>query len=234
MGLPTPHCRRIAGRPALALHRDDDSSEGWQLGGAIYPETYGYDPSLYADYFLGHHTPSGGLTFTPYVGQALIPNTDYVITFATPQFATVSASILYISGRDENFYEWSSADIGNTSLTINWRPTDKLRWGVTYSANLYHRHSDGSLVESQFIPRLDLEYQVSRPIFLRLIGQYNAVYQDSLRDDSRTDLPIYYRDATTGATRAPRRSPPISSRCRDCSPTSPFLARWHSSAMATT
>ncbi len=176
--------------------------QGWQLGGAIYLETYGYDPSLYGDYYLGHHTPSG-LTFSPFVGQAIIPNTDYVITFSTPQFSTLSATILYISGRDENFYEWASADIGNTSLTVNWRPTDKLRWGVTYLANLYHRHSDGSLVESQFIPRLDLEYQVSRPIFLRLIGQYNAVYQDSLRDDSRTGLPIYYRDSTTGAfTRA--------------------------------
>lgn len=176
--------------------------EGWQLGAAIYLETYGYDPSLYSNYYLGHIS-GRDTTFTPFVGQPIIPNTDYIITFSTPQFATLSASILYISGRDENFFEWASADIGNTVLTVNWRPTDKLRWGLTYQANLYHRHSDGSLVESQLIPRLDLEYQLSRPIFLRLVGQYNAVHQDSLRDDSRTDLPIYYRNAATGTyTRA--------------------------------
>ncbi len=172
--------------------------QGWQLGAAVYFETYGYDPSLYSNYYLqrvvGHDT-----TFTPFVGQPLIPNTDYVFTFSTPQFAKLSASILYISGRDENFYEWASADIGNTAITINWRPTDRLRWGFTYSGNFYHRHSDESLVESQLIPRLDLEYQLSRPIFLRLIGQYNAIHQDSLRDDSRTNLPIYYRDAATGS-----------------------------------
>jgi uncharacterized protein DUF5916 len=170
---------------------------GWQLGGAIYFETYGYDPALYAGYFLGH-IAAHDTTYTPYVGQAIIPNTDYVISLSTPQFAHFSGSILYISGRDENFFEWSSADIGNSQLTLGWRPTDKLRLNATYIANLYHRHSDGSLVERQLIPRLDAEYQLSRPIFFRIIGQYVATHQDSLRDDSRTNLPIFFRDPISG------------------------------------
>jgi Domain of unknown function (DUF5916) len=170
---------------------------GWQLGGAVYFETYGYDPALYANYFLGHIGPHD-TTYTHFVGQDIIPNTDYVLTFATPQFGQFSASILYISGRDENFFEWSSADIGNTALTVNWRPTDKIRLNATYSANFYHRHSDGSLVERQLIPRLDAEYQLSRPIFFRLVGQYEATFQDSLRDDSRTNLPIYIGSPPNG------------------------------------
>ncbi len=175
---------------------------GWQLGGAVYAETYGYDPSLYANYALGHIT-AHGTTFTPFVGQAIIPNTDYVFVLTTPQFSTLSASILYISGRDENFFEWASADIGNTAITINWRPTEKVRLNATYSGNFYHRHSDGSLVERQLIPRLVAEYQLSRPIFFRLVGQYEATHQDNLRDDSRTNLPIFYRDPSTGTyTRA--------------------------------
>lgn len=48
------------------------------------------------------------------------------------------------------------------------------------------------------IPRLDIEYQLSRPIFFRLVGQYDAVYVDSLRDASRTELPIYIKDPNTG------------------------------------
>ena len=174
---------------------------GWQLGAAIYFEIYGYDPSLYANYYLGHIGPHD-TTFTPYVGQAIIPNTDYVFTFSTPQFGQFSASILYISGRDENFFEWSSADIGNTALTVNWRPTDRFRLNGTYSANFYHRHSDGSLVERQLIPRIDAEYQLSRPIFFRLVGQYEATFQDSLRDDSRTNLPIFIHSPGGGFTRA--------------------------------
>jgi hypothetical protein len=39
---------------------------------------------------------------------------------------------------------------------------------------------------------------VTRSIFLRAIGEYDASRQDSLRDDSRTNLPIVIRNAETG------------------------------------
>ena len=171
---------------------------GWQIGGALYYENYGYDPSLYSNYLIGHIT-AHDTTYTPFTGQPIIPNTDEVISFSTPQWSTFSASLTYIGGHDENFFEWSSADISISSLSVTWRPTSKLRWIGTFSGNVYHRHSDGSLAESQLIPRLVVEYQLSRPIFFRIIGQYDAVKQDSLRDDSRTNLPLFTRDPTTGA-----------------------------------
>lgn len=170
---------------------------GWQLVGGIYFESYGYDPALYGNYYLGQITGSDTV-FTHFVGQTAIPNTDYVLQVTTPQFSQFSGSILYLSGRDENFFEWASADIGITELAINWRPTGKLRWAFTYNSQWYHRHSDGSLVGRTLIPRLDVEYQLSRPIFFRLVGQYVAAYTDSLRDDSRTNLPIFYFDPSTG------------------------------------
>ena len=33
---------------------------------------------------------------------------------------------------------------------------------------------------------------------MRLIGEYDAAYQDSLRDDGRTNAPIFIRNASTG------------------------------------
>ena len=48
------------------------------------------------------------------------------------------------------------------------------------------------------IPRLRLEYQLSRAIFFRFIGEYDARMQDTLRDDSRTGLPIVIRNPATG------------------------------------
>ena len=39
---------------------------------------------------------------------------------------------------------------------------------------------------------------MSRAIFVRAIGEYNAQRQDALRDDSRTGLPIVIRDPVTG------------------------------------
>ena len=46
-------------------------------------------------------------------------------------------------------------------------------------------------------PRLKLEYQLSRPIFLRLVGEYTSERRDALRDDTRTGAPILIFDAGT-------------------------------------
>ncbi len=207
---------------------------GWQLGTAVYIETYGYDPQLYANYYLGHGTPPS-ITYTPFVGTPFIPNTDFIFTLTTPQFSKFYGQIVYVSGRDENFYEWASADIGNTNVTLNWRPTDQLRVNATYIANFYHRHSDGSLVERQLIPRLDIEYQLSRPI-----SSFDSSH--STTPSSRTACatipgPTYRSTSTVpppASTRAPRRSSRIWSSSRHSSPTSRSPAPSPSSATATT
>ena len=46
----------------------------------------------------------------------------------------------------------------------------------------YARKSDGSQFSSETIPRIKVEYQVSPPIFLRLVGQYAARSRSALRD----------------------------------------------------
>ena len=43
-----------------------------------------------------------------------------------------------------------------------------------------------------------MEYQLSRAIFFRVVGEYDARRQDALRDDGRTELPIVIRDPVTG------------------------------------
>jgi hypothetical protein len=177
---------------------------GWQLLFGLYAETYGYDPSLYANYYLGHISPCGGhgcitdTTYTKFVGSPVIPNTDYVFQMSTPVFSKFDLTLLQLGGRDENFYEWSQADISITELTLNYRPTDRLRAQLMYNAQIYWRHDDYSIAAKTLIPRLDIEYQLSRPIYLRIIAQYDAAYQNNLRDDSRTDLPLFTLDPTTG------------------------------------
>ena len=169
---------------------------GWQIAPAIYFETFGYDSTLFTNYYIGH--PAGhDTTYTRFVGTPRIPNTDYVVQVVTPQFSQFSGSVFSLWGRDENFFEWSAADIAFLTLTADWRPTTKLRLSGTYNLQQYHRHSNGSTVGIRRIPRLDLEYQLSRPIFLRLIGQYDANFQDNLFDDSRTGLPLFIFDPAT-------------------------------------
>jgi hypothetical protein len=80
---------------------------------------------------------------------------------------------------------------------VDWRPTEQIRVNGGYQLQYYYRRTDGSLVGRRQIPRLKLEYQLTRAIFLRFIGEYDSNDQDDLRDDSRTDLPIFYQVGDT-------------------------------------
>ena len=171
---------------------------GWLAGASALFESFAFDEPFYADYAL--QATGAGRPADPAVHRRTphIHNDDYVVTLNTPQFSRFSGSVFYIWGHDENFYEWSPADIVFATYALDWRPNDKLRVSPQYQLQSYDRRSDGSTVGVGRIPRLKVEYQVSRAIFVRAIGEYNAQRQDALRDDSRTNLPILIRDPATG------------------------------------
>jgi len=165
---------------------------GWQLGASVYWETFGFDPRLYASYYYPQ-TVNGVTQMVKFTGVPRIANRDYVVNFSTPTWNTFSASMLAILGQDENFYEWAQANIVYESWTLAWRPTQKLRVDGTYGLQGYVRRSDGSTVQVGRIPRLKLEYQLSRAVFVRAVGEYDALKQAALRDETRTFAPIFYR-----------------------------------------
>jgi hypothetical protein len=134
----------------------------------------------------------------PFTGVPRLPNLDYVLTLNTPDFSTFSGSVFYLWGKDENFFEWSSADIVFARYNADWRPTDQVRLSAGYQLQSYERRTDNTRVGVRKIPRLKVEYQLSRSIFLRWIGEYDANEQDTLRDDSRTELPIVVLNRETG------------------------------------
>jgi hypothetical protein len=170
---------------------------GWQAGQSVLIETFGYDRALYADYALVKSGPDGD-EILPFVGRSRLPNLDYVISLDTPRLGGFSGSVFWLWGRDENFYEWASADILFLQLSAAWRPTERLRVDASYQVQSYDRRTDGSTVGRHAIPRLKIEYQMTRAIFFRMVSQYDAEQQDDLRDDSRTELPIVIRDPATG------------------------------------
>ena len=177
---------------------------GWIVVGNVFLERYGYDPSIYTDYYVVHPTGSGADT-TKFLGTPHIPNLDIVTGITTPRWKSFDASLQTITGHDENFYEWAGANILFIDATVDWRPNDRLRVNALYSHQEYFRRDDGSTVDVRRIPRLKVEYQVSRPVFVRLVGTYDSQSTDSLRDDSRSNDPIVIRDPVTGTfTRAGR------------------------------
>ncbi|HEX2457725.1 MAG TPA: DUF5916 domain-containing protein [Vicinamibacterales bacterium] len=166
---------------------------GWQTGFSVLVESYGYDERLYEDYAL-----LDGDTLKPFVGVPSLPNLDYVVTLNTPRIHGLSGNVFCIWGRDENFYEWASANITFLTAGLQWRPTERLRLDGNYQLQSYERRTDDSIVAIRRIPRVKVEYQATRAIFFRWVGEYDAQYQDDLRDDSRTNLPIVFVDPATG------------------------------------
>jgi hypothetical protein len=81
---------------------------------------------------------------------------------------------------------------------LQFRPTDQLRVEARYRQNQYKRRSDHTLSSRQRIPRLKLEYQIARPLFIRLVGEYNTQEIDALRDEQRTFAPILIFDPDSG------------------------------------
>ncbi len=168
---------------------------GWQVGGQILFENFGYDRDLFSNYYL--FKPRGAAVDTvAYSGTKHLPNLDWVASVTTPEFKRFSLSTFAIIGQDENFPEWSSAKIVSIQSTLNVRPTEKLRLAGTLTHDSFDRKTDGTRVQTRDVRRLRTEYQVTRQIFVRVIGEYSRTYQDNLRDDSRTNLPVYLRSAS--------------------------------------
>jgi hypothetical protein len=170
---------------------------GWDVGVTAMIESFGYDDGLYAEYRIGHPQADGTYRYTPFVGVPHLHNLDWQITLGTPQWKRLSADAFYLWGKDENFFEWSSAGIVFAQYGLDWRPTEQLRVNGGFQLQQYKRRTDGTIVGQRKIPRLKLEYQLSRAVFLRFVGEYDAYRQDDLRDDSRTDLPIFTYDSAS-------------------------------------
>jgi len=164
---------------------------GWNVGAGYFVESFGYDSALYAAYWVKVPKAGGGDTPVQFTGQPTITNGEYIVQIGTPQWKHFSGNGYFLQGHDENFFEWASADLLLLSVDLSYRPTERLRNTVSYFWQQVNRRTDGSLVNVGRVLRAKLEYQLSRPLFVRVVGQYIQDKTDSLRDDSRTGAPIF-------------------------------------------
>jgi hypothetical protein len=171
---------------------------GWNVGLGVYLETFGFDRGLYSTYRI--LAPIGDTL--PFVGRPRITNHDYVFSVATPQWAKFSANVVYIGGQDENFFEWAQANINFVLLNMSVRPSDRARIDASFNYQDYWRRTDNTLVGRNIIPRVKFEYQITRAIFMRLVGEYDLSERDDLRDDTRTGYPLIIGGSLATATRA--------------------------------
>jgi hypothetical protein len=170
---------------------------GWGVGASILIEEFYFPPYLYEGYAIERRTGTAVDTI-PFVGTPSIMNYDLVVRLSTPRSPRFSGNLLYIVGRDENFDEWAPAWIQIVSSGLEWRPNDQFRIEPTWLLQQYVRPDDRSTVSLRNVPRLKVEFQATRAIFFRAVGQYQAFYRDALRDDTRTNDPLLIRNPATG------------------------------------
>ena len=173
---------------------------GWSVGASLLIERFYYPAELYSDYYIETQTPTGP-QIVPFVGEPALDNYDLVLTLRTPNSSRFSANTFVIYGQDENFDEWASGYIFLWTTNVTLRPTEQLRAEASYTRQQYIRKTDRSTVRVRDIPRLKLEYQLTRAIFFRFVGQYDATNVHDLRDDTRTNDPIVVPDGDGGFER---------------------------------
>lgn len=154
---------------------------GWSLALTRMFEGFAFDARDYADYRVERTTRAGGTEIAPFQVSPRQHTGGWYLVGSTPQFRHISLSATAFSGLDPYFPETLNAERTILETSVKWTPRERLRIDASYAHNEFRR-GDGSLAEVQDIPRLKLEYQLARPLFLRLVGQYQAQEADALRD----------------------------------------------------
>lgn len=142
---------------------------GWTLGVSPRVASYAFDPVGYQNY----------AGFTP---------SDRIATFvsgfsvATPQFQKFAATASTTVGNDVDFLETSRVRRVDYNASLDLRPSDRLRVSATYVATKFVRRASNERSAIARIPRLKMEYQLARPLFVRVVSQYTATRREALVD----------------------------------------------------
>ena len=151
---------------------------GWQVGGSLGRNFFTYDPGAYVGYTVS--TGAGTVPFT-------VPGKENhqfsgSLRITTPTFRQFTATASVSAARVPIFREAAPGSSLRFDGSVDLRPTSALRATLQVSRLSLDRRRDGSRASSETIPRLKVEYQVSRALFLRLVGQYSAQKLDALVD----------------------------------------------------
>jgi Domain of unknown function (DUF5916) len=168
---------------------------GWSMSVAPSLGIYAFDPVAYDTL----RTVSANGTIAPFVPPGRRTNDLFSLSISTPQYPRFSASAGTTVGTDIDFYETSLAHRTDYSLALNLRPDDRLRVSATYLSSTFTRLSDGVRVNATRIPRLAVEYQLTRPLFVRVVAQYTATALAPIVDPATARV-LLVPDSTGGFT----------------------------------
>lgn len=173
----------FAAKPLLEDHASAQMSwtvrGGWSLGLSPRISSYAFDPSVYTGVFVPGPGSSSPSPFVP------LDRTETLLSgfsISTPQFQTFAASVGATVGNDVDFLETSRVRRVDYNASLDLRPSSRLRVSATYVSSAFTRRLDGDQSAITRIPRVKVEYQLARPVFVRVVSQYTATVREALRD----------------------------------------------------
>ena len=147
---------------------------GWNVGVTPRLSTYAFDPATYA--------------FTP---SSRIQTAVTAFSISTPQFQTFAASVGATVGNDVDFLETSRVRRLDYNASLDLRPSSRLRMSATYVSSAFTRRLNDEQSTITRIPRVKIEYQLARPIFVRVVSQYSAALREPLRDPRTGQILVF-------------------------------------------
>jgi hypothetical protein len=163
---------------------------GWSLNLNPTLASFAFDPERYAGLLIVAPPGPGSSQYVPFTPSPRITTFVVGARVNTPIFQRFDASVGTTVGNDVDFKETSRVRRYDANVSANWRPTEKLRVNGSYVSTMLTRRGSDQVTTRIRIPRLKVEYQLARPVFVRFVGQYTATTGDTLVRDPRTGLPL--------------------------------------------
>ncbi|MFI5231423.1 MAG: DUF5916 domain-containing protein [Gemmatimonadales bacterium] len=166
---------------------------GWNVNLNPSLGSYAFDSAAYT----GVRAMTGGGALVPFVPAGRKGNALLNFSLSTPQYPRFTASVGTTLGNDIDFFEASAVHRTDYNVSLNLRPSDRLRVSATYVSTSFTRQRDGRQIVSMRIPRVLVEYQLARPLFVRIVSQYTANVQQPLVDPV-TGATLFVSDGSGG------------------------------------
>ncbi len=155
---------------------------GWQVSGGVSRAFFSYNPAQFTSYSVAKPVSGGSDTVAFAVPGTERDQWNGSFRVTTPTWRNLTATAGYGWGTIPLFREASPGRSHRVDATIELRPTTALRTAIQVTRLALERTRDGSRFSTETIPRIKVEYQLNRALFLRLVSQYSARSLTALAD----------------------------------------------------
>jgi hypothetical protein len=166
---------------------------GWEIETEISRDFVDFDQSDYEGRQINPGT--GAVDFIVSDG---VSGLNGSISLETPTFQGFNAGIGFDYGRTAIFDEGARGNAMEIEAFVSLRPTAGLRIEFSTEYGKLTRAEDGSEFARAIVPRLKVEYQPTRSLFFRVVGDYLSERTAALTDPT-TGLPILLGGVPIGA-----------------------------------